>query len=85
MADRTSAEIFGNVFTYLAKQKPSQERDDFALAMWKSSHGYDFSTYQMYVDEALTKLGLAKHGVDPEYPDDGETIFYAESDGKFRT
>lgn len=77
MADRTSAGIFGDIFIYLAKQPKTPERDAFVAEMWKHSQGsYDFSNYQMGCDEALVKLGYARKGVDPDYPDDGEILLY---------
>jgi hypothetical protein len=77
MADRTSAGIFGDVFIYLASQPKSPERDAFALEVWCQSQGnYDFSNYQMGADKALIELGLARRGVDPAWPDDGEVVLY---------
>ena len=43
---------------------------------WKMSREYDFSEYQMEADEALLKLGLARKGVDPDYPEDGDVMLY---------
>lgn len=83
MADRTSAGIFGDLFVYLSEQPQDERTRAFALKTWADSQGYDFSHYQMEADEALIKLGLAKRGVDPDWPDDGETILYADGDGTF--
>jgi hypothetical protein len=60
MADRTSAEIFGNIFEILAKN-PSEEHKAMALEIWPLSTAYDFNNYQMEADEALLKLDLAKY------------------------
>lgn len=76
MADRTSAKIFGEVFKYLAGQEPSKGRDDFAAKMWDMSQEHDFSNYQMGCDKALIELGLAKMGVHPQWPEDGEVVLY---------
>lgn len=59
MADRSSAEIFGMMFEYLAEQA-DQRAKDMAHAMWDRTGNYDFNEYQMYCDDALQKLGLAK-------------------------
>ena len=77
MADRTSAAIFADIFEELAKDEPI-DRIAFAKRMWAASRGYDFSPYQMSCDDALIKLGLARKGIDPKYPEDGETIIYGD-------
>jgi hypothetical protein len=59
MADRTSAEIYSNIFTRLAKKKITKGVKAEALEFWNESMGYDFSHCQMDADEALVKLGLA--------------------------
>lgn len=59
MADRTSAEIFGTIFAYLA-QTPDERAKTFARALFYMSQGYDFSECQMECDDALVTLGLAK-------------------------
>lgn len=76
MADRTSAGIFGEIFAYLASQPQSEQRDAFALRCWSFTSDYDFSSYQMGADDALITLGLARRGIDPDYPDEGETLLY---------
>lgn len=78
MADRDSAWIFGLVFTRLATA-PTPQHVRWAKDLWRKSFDYDFSPEQMCVDPALQKLGLAKKGVDPEYPDDGQVWLYADS------
>ncbi len=59
MSDRTSAEIFGKIFTFLAK-KPIQNREDAARVWWPRTKQYDFHPSQMDCNDALVTLGLAK-------------------------
>lgn len=80
MSDRTSAGIFAEVFSYLAIGPIDAGTLKFAARMWESSRQYDFDPYQMGCDEALLKLGLAKRGVRPEYPSDGEVVLYRRGD-----
>lgn len=75
MADRTSASLFAEIFRMLACDEPP-DRKALAKKFWDESANYDFSPYQLYCDDALIKLGLARRGVDPEFPEDGETILY---------
>ena len=75
MADRTSAGLFGKIFELLAKN-PTDEHKAIAKEIFAETGDFDFNYYQMYADEALMKLGLARKGVDPRYPEDGETILY---------
>ena len=75
MADRTSAGLFGKVFNLLAKN-PTSEHKEIAKEIFAEVGNYDFSNYQMYADDALMKLGLAKIGINPKYPDDGEVVIY---------
>jgi hypothetical protein len=60
MADRTSAELFGNIFEYIAGHT-KMDVEDFIVWLWKQQHNYDFSPYQMGCDDALLELGLAKY------------------------
>jgi hypothetical protein len=76
MADRTSAEIFGDLFEQLAKIDDDTARVIARWAMGRTQH-YDFTTDQMGADDALLKLGLAKMGKN-EY--DEEAILYAGED-----
>lgn len=77
MADRTSARLFGEVFEILSEHVPAGEsRDASARRFWALTQDYDFSPYQMYADDALLALGLARRGVDPDWPDDGEVVLY---------
>lgn len=82
MADRTSAALFGKIFELLAKN-PTDENKKIALEIWPFRSEYDFNEYQMDADDSLQILGLAKIGIDPRYPEDGETVLYAGYDGTF--
>jgi hypothetical protein len=75
MADRTSAELFGEIFKLLAGDGPL-DRTALARHFWEKSQGYDFCHYQMYCTEALMRLGLARRGIDPRHPEDGEVMLY---------
>lgn len=75
MSDRTSAGVFGKMFNLLAKN-PTDEHKEIAKELWPEIQEYDFSEYQMYCDDALIALGLAKTGINPKYPEDGEVIIY---------
>lgn len=57
MADRTSAEIFGNMFQMLAED-PSDANKTMARRLMGTTRQYDFNHYQMDADEALTTLGV---------------------------
>ena len=61
MADRTSAEIFGDIFTLLAEDNTEASRC-YAYAIYGMSLRYDFTEDQMgdYAAEACVKLGIAK-------------------------
>jgi len=75
MADRTSAQLFNTIFTLLAKDGPI-DKQKFANKVWEMTGNYDFSPCQLGCDAAIKKLGLARRGVDPEYPMDGMTMLY---------
>lgn len=81
MADRNSAEIFGFIFYEIANN--AGVSPDLVMKIWAKSWQYDFTHDQMGVDRELTALGLAKRGLRPDYPEDGETLPYAEPDGSF--
>lgn len=72
MADRTSAEVFGEVFRILAKRKNKEEAQAIAARVWPLTQNYDFTEDQMEVDAELMKLGLAREVPDPDYQ--GETV-----------
>jgi hypothetical protein len=75
MADRTSARLFGKIFELLAKN-PTDEHKAIAKEIFAETANYDFSNYQMDVDNSLIALGIAKIGIDPEDPEDGEIVIY---------
>lgn len=79
MSDRGSAEIFSSMFTMLAEDPTPQHRA-LARRLWTSSQHYDFHPMQMECNEALIRLGLARRGIDPEYPDEGETTLHGPSE-----
>lgn len=74
MADRTSAEIFGNLFQWLAEKPESAERNADAAKVWQLSRGYDFSPCQMEAEDALLSLGLARRVPNTEHPDEGDYV-----------
>jgi len=77
VSDRTSASLFAEIFKVIAEHvPPGGERDALGSRMWALTQDYDFSSYQMYADASLLALGLARHGVDPDWPDDGEVVLY---------
>jgi hypothetical protein len=55
MADRTSAEVFGNIFRLLAK-KPTKDHKQLAQEIYDMTWHYDFNEYQMGLDDELDKL-----------------------------
>lgn len=75
MSDKINAELFGILFDVLA-QNPNEENKTLAKQFFKLSDSYDFSYSQLCADEALITLGLAKRGINPEWPDEGETVLY---------
>lgn len=68
MADRTSAKIFGEVFTMLARN-PSEENRKMAQELFARTYKYDFSTDQMNADTALKILEIDT-GEDEEEDDE---------------
>lgn len=79
MADRTSAEIFSQIFLFIHKNVDDEWRKQMmARHFWDLSWNYDFSPTQMEIDEVLLDLGLAYRGVDPDWPEDGETVLYRD-------
>ena len=79
MADRTNERLFGVLFEALAGYadsyvgddwEPDTEGDDLtilALELFALSKHYDFSPYQMEVDDAMARLGLARSIGGSEY------------------
>ncbi len=70
MADRTSASLFAMIFEYLATDKNIGHAKKLARNIYGWTYNYDFRSYQMYCDEALLTLDLAKRDEDEE----GETL-----------
>jgi hypothetical protein len=66
MADRTSAALFAEIFSWAAEHNHG-ELDRFVRHLWDMSHGYDFHPYQMGADGSLVVLGLAR----PDPNEDG--------------
>lgn len=79
MSDRTAATVFSTVFETLAGDEFLMTDPDppkkLAKKMWGLMSDFDFSPYQMYCDEALLKLGLARR-VRDEYDPGGFQIEY---------
>ena len=71
MADRTSATVFSLVFNKLASD-PTDQHKQWAREIWPETYKFDFSAYQMYCDDALLMLGLARR----VNTDDGPRIVY---------
>lgn len=58
MSDRTSARLFGTIFSLLVKDV--EKNRELAKEVYSLVREYDFNEYQMYCDEELLKLGLAE-------------------------
>jgi len=67
MSDRSGAYLFSKVFNLLAEDPARHWK--VAAEFWAMAADFDFSYYQMYCDEALLKLGLAR-----EVPDEGACV-----------
>lgn len=79
MADRTSAELFGTIFSFLA-ENPTPAHKSLAWRLYDLSQRYDFSECQMDADDALVMLGIARRGIDPKHPEEGEVMLYGHSE-----
>jgi hypothetical protein len=75
MSDRTSAGMFSTMFELLASD-PTPQHISWAYKLWQYTSNFDFSSYQLYCDDALVRLKLARVRKDPEEPEDGEVMFY---------
>ncbi|AKT40111.1 hypothetical protein [Chondromyces crocatus] len=75
MSDRSCAEIFGKVFTILAEH-PTEERMAIARKVWHECQECEFTPDQMFADEALVVLGLARLKEDPRHPEHGDVWLY---------
>lgn len=73
MADRTSARVFGEIFTHLA-ENPDERNKELALWLWDfPMKRCDFHPCQMECDEILKTLGLYAIGKSPyDYEGDYE-------------
>lgn len=70
MSDRTSAEIFSEMFTILDESlatAPGRIVVELARRIWEMSWDYDFAHEQLCCDEALVRLGLARRGEGPPF------------------
>lgn len=76
MSDRSSAYIIGRVFEMIDKHVPKAQKRKQALKFWKLSLDYDFAPSDMHCDPALKRLGLARMGLDRDYPEDGPIVIY---------
>jgi len=81
MSDRTSAEIFGCIFTSLAAEYDDAKHNGCAqlgminrlkLEYWDLAMDYDFSWNIMDCDDALETLGLLSPGTPEKFYDDRE-------------
>ncbi len=78
MADRTSAEIFNELFVMFAEDATPRDMA-YAHKVWRMAWQYDFSFNQMECDEALVRLGLAH----PDTDEDGFPCHeYADTQGR---
>lgn len=82
MADRTSARLFGQVFSVLAKNP--EKYKEAAHEIFNEVQYYDFNEYQMDADEDLMSLGLARKGTDEEKAAEGyDNIVIYKNDSRF--
>lgn len=83
MADRTSAEVFGEVFRLIHDHVPAGEtRDRLATRFWVMSRKHDFHDSLMACDDVLVALGLAHRAVDLHDPERGEKVVYEPFAGR---
>ena len=79
MSDRTSAEIFREIFLIFAEEATVRDKEQ-ARRLWGVAEEYDFHFEQMVCNEALVRLGLARRRVGG-----GLLIYeYADPDGQLR-
>ena len=85
MSDRSGAYLFSRIFKLVDEHVTDEkERKKLAREFWKETRDYDFSYYDLDCDDVLIRLGLAKKGVNPRYPEDGEVTLYDRGGGEFR-
>lgn len=75
MSDRDSAYIFSKAFELVVEHVPPKKRETCAKELWQMSLDYDFAPSDMNIDKVLMKLGLAREGIDKDYPDE-TTVLY---------
>lgn len=75
MSDRTSAEIFGDIFSILSENIDDRNKE-LAKRIFTLIHRYDFDPLQMGAEDECIELGIARWGIDPEYPKDGKRIIW---------
>lgn len=84
MADRNSADIFGRIFRKLASEpNDTVNKRKFALWLWENCSEFDFTPEQLESYDALCSLGLARVGIDLDYPEDGEITLYGPEEGSY--
>ena len=74
MTDRTSAHTFAQIFRLLAED-PTDEHKRLAREIWKFSAECDFCGLDMRADDACLALGVARVGIDPDYPEDWQLLW----------
>ena len=80
MADRTSADLFGQLFAFFADDSDDRIRE-MAREVYSWTQHYDFTSDQMGCNDSLITLDLAKLGLD----EDGEEriLYLGEDYGEF--
>ncbi len=76
MGDSNSAAIFQSIFEDLSGMRKSAERDRLALKYWKMAREYSFADDEMYCDDALIELGLARRITNLQEPGEDDCIEY---------
>lgn len=61
---------------------PTPQHKKWAHELWERRHDHDFHSSEMRCDEELVVLGLARRGLDPDYPEDGEKWLYGPVQAK---
>jgi hypothetical protein len=78
MSDRGAQDIFGTLFRLLG----AYEHVPIAWAMWEKARQFDTHPCDWECDKELMALGLAKRGLSPDDPEDGEITLYKGLDYK---
>jgi hypothetical protein len=79
MSDRKSCRIFAGILELLARDC-SDDRKALAREVVRMSREYDFSLGDTGADDAGIALGVARRGIDPRYPGDGEMTLWLGED-----